>query len=121
VNLVAGLIQMDGGHPAFPQEADEATARHVDLHAIIKGAKYDLHISLGSLDEETGERTFMVPHQAEDSVLLLGVIRRGFTIEVYEITSDDVAAGERRGVAVEVFLDSSQATLRRIDSFANRL
>jgi len=119
VNLVAGLIQMDGGYPAFPEEGDKAAQKnHVDLHAIIRGAKYDIHVSLGELDGRNIR--FVVPTTYE-SVLVLGVVKRGFKIEIFEITPEVIAAsGERRGGSIEVILDEVEARLRKIESFKSR-
>lgn len=112
VNLVAGLIQMDGGHPALPSEGDV----DVDLHAIIRGAKYDLRVVLG---EHRGQNIhFAVPINSENLVVL-GVVKRGFNIEIFEITLEQLVAGERRAGFVE--LEASPNSFRRIESFANRL
>lgn len=115
VNLVAGLIQMDGGHPAFPEEAQHKN--HVDLHAIIKGAKYDFHVSLAQ--ERSGELRFTVPANYE-SMVVLGVVKRGFTIEIYEIPHEVIAEGGRRGGSVDVVSAGGEG-LRRIESFAERV
>lgn len=114
VNLVAGLIQMDGGHPAFPQSGEG----HVDLHAIIRGAKYDLHVSLG--DEQGKDIRFVVPPTYEN-LIVLGVVKRGFQIEIFEITPEVIANGERHGGSIEVVVDQVEARLRKIESFRNRL
>lgn len=109
VNLVAGLIQMDGGHPAFPTEPGV-----VDLHAIIKGAKYDLHVSLADADGH-----FHVPAEYTDTIVL-GVVKHGFGIEIYELTEDVIRDhGERRGAGYEVAVSTKK--LKRIESFATRL
>ena len=48
VNLVAGLVQMDGGTIAFPEPDDKrAEAENIHLYAIIRGAQYPLHIVVG--------------------------------------------------------------------------
>lgn len=109
VNLVAGLIQMDGGHPAFPD-----TTGTVDLHAIIRGAKYDLVIRLA--DESGG---FSVPVDHTDTIVL-GVVKQGFAVEVYEIPEDVIERdGVRRGGSIEVKVPLKK--LRRIDTFTQRL
>lgn len=117
VNLVAGLIQMDGGFPAFPEESDKlATKNHVDLHAIIKGAKYDFHVSLG--EPEGRKVRFVVPTNT-DSVIVLGVVKQGFSIEILEITSDMISEGERHGGSIELMVDATKAS--KIESFKARL
>ena len=46
VNVFAGLIQMNGGHCAFPGPEDERR-EFVDLYAIIRGSQFSVHVSLG--------------------------------------------------------------------------
>lgn len=116
VNLVAGLIQMDGGHPAFP--ANSESGSFVDMHAIIRGAKYDLHVALG---EDDGEALrFGVPNKS-DSLIILGVVKTGFTVEIFEITQELIQAGTRHGGSIEVVVERGDERLREIDSFKNRL
>jgi len=119
VNVVAGLIQMDGGYPAFPEPADQvALDNHVDLHAIIKGAKYDLHISLGERD---GVRMrFSVPSTYE-AVVVLGVIKCGFAVEIFEIPAEVIAAGTRNGGSIDVDVAEVDCRLRKVESFEGRL
>jgi len=110
VNLVAGLIAMDGGFPAFPQK-DEGS---IDLHAIIRGAKYDFHVALAD-----DEGAFAVPTKYED-VIVLGLVRDGFNVEVFEITGDQIEDhGHRRGGSIEVTIPRKK--LKRIDSFRDRI
>lgn len=107
--LVAGLIQLDGGHPAFPEEEGP-----VDLHAIIKGAKYDFHVSLADDDGR-----FVVPVDHE-GVIVLGVVRKGFAFAVYEIPVEVIDEfGERKGRALEVSVPMTK--LNRIESFDRRI
>lgn len=46
VNVFAGLVQMNGGHCAFPCEEDERRA-YVDLYAIIRGSQFSVHVAYG--------------------------------------------------------------------------
>jgi len=110
VNAVAGFIQMDGGHPAFPKEDGP-----VDLHAIIRGAKYDFHISTADADGH-----FHVPVDNEE-LIVLGVARGdGFCLEIYELMPDVIEKhGNRRGGSIEVAVPTKK--LRRVESFSNRL
>jgi len=115
VNVVAGLIQMDGGYPAFPTEAETV----VDLHAIIKGAKYDFHVSSGVIDGRQIE--FSVPRECGPSVLVLGVIKRGFNIEIAEIPGELIETATRRGATATVTMTEAEFKKHRIESFAKRL
>ena len=117
--IVAGLIQMDGGQVTFPEETDkEAQKNHVHLRAIIKGAKYDLHASPGKVDGRKVK--FSVPANS-GAVIVLGLIRQGFAIEIVEITPELIAAGTRRDGSIEVLIDPHKSKLRKIESFRNRL
>ncbi len=112
VNLVAGFIQMDGGHPAFP---DEDYKGHTDIHAIIKGAKYEFHVTVGDADGK-----FAVPSKRKN-MIVLGLVRQsGFCVDLYEIDEETIKQnGRRRGGSVEVTTDLEK--LRHITSFAERL
>lgn len=110
-NLIAGFIRMDGGHPAFPDEDGP-----VHLHAIIRGAKYDLHVALGDVDGSS-VRFFVPPLYADMTVL--GVVREGFSIDVFELTPEIIEQyGTRRGGSIEVEVEGS--TLQRIETFSQR-
>lgn len=106
VNVVAGMIQMDGGNPAFPDKEGV-----VDLHAIIKGVKYDFHVSM--IDEDGRA---VVPTKYE-GVIVLGVSRDGMNFTVVEIPQETIEAGQRRGGSIEV--DASG--LKPISGFDRRL
>lgn len=110
VNIVAGLIEMDGGHAAFASEADQK--RGVDLHAIIKGAKYDFAVVVQD------EGVYRVPINRNGSVVL-GVKKDGFTVQVVEIPDDLIERGNNRGGMVEV--KANLKGLRRIETFTARL
>ena len=121
VNLIAGFIQMDGGNPAFPGEADKRAIRdNVDMYAIIKGANYALHVALGVVGG--GGFKFPVPVNHEH-IVVLGVIRSGFEIDVIELSAELIKKyGTRRGASIEVVFDQAAATkLRRVESFSTRL
>jgi len=110
VNLIAGFIQMDGGAVAFPEENGV-----IDLYAIIKGGQYAIHVCLGR--EEDGEYHFPVPMD-HAPVVVLGVIRSGFSILVTELTPELIEAhGGRRGGAIDVALPE----IDLIESFSRRL
>lgn len=119
VNLVAGMIQMDGGHPAFPEETDTRAQReHVDIYAIIRGANYALHITLG--ETEGRKARFVVPTGLGENVIVIGVIRDGLTFDLFEVTPEIIGAhGDRKGGSIEVTVDGSK--LRKINGFTARL
>lgn len=117
VNFVAGLAQMDGAAIAFPEEGDRfAIADHIDLHAIIRGASYPIHVLVGD-----DEGKFHVPTDLRNTVPI-GVIRQGqdgFRFTLYEITDVAIEMGEAgRTGKVEVPVTSDG--LREIVSFKDR-
>lgn len=113
VNLVAGLIQMDGGSPAFP---DGDAPEGVDLFAIIKGAQYSMHIALGE-PAGTGYR-FSAP-AAMGNVMTLGVIREGMRIRIADITDALAEHGQNTGGSVSVTIP--ERSLSMIESFTRRI
>ena len=118
VNVVAGLIQMDGGMPAFPEEGDKKARRgHVDLYAVIKGAHYALHVAAGQ-PVESGVK-FAVPTRCDATVL--GLIRDGFAFRVVEVTVEVLEAGQRRGGSIEVVLTEEQIAAAAVADFTGRL
>lgn len=110
VNLVAGFIEMDGGHVAFPPEAEQN--RGVDIHAIIRGAKYDFHIAL------LEDGLYRVPPKCE-GLIVLGLSKRGFAIKLVEIPQELLNNSRNTGGTIQV--NGSAAGLVRIESFAQRL
>lgn len=113
VNLIAGMIQICGGTPSFPEKAGK-----VDLNAIIKGALYSFNIALGI--NRDGDVRFAVPVDAGDTVVL-GVIHKGdLQFEVYELDWTNIeAVGERK--SGHWIVKASAAPWRRITSFGERL
>jgi hypothetical protein len=115
VNAVAGLIQIDGGHPAFPDQAQGP----VDLHAIIKGAKYDLHIALA---DELGGRLHFTIAEGHEAVIVLGLRKTGLSFEIFELPVELIhSEGTGHGAHVSLVLDPDDVRMRRITSFQNRL
>ncbi|AOR76507.1 hypothetical protein BES08_06950 [Novosphingobium resinovorum] len=119
VNMVAGIIQMDGGAPAFPDTADTRAEReHIDLYAIIKGANYALHVATG---EKAGDQVgFSVPSALGENVIVLVLVRHGLHFSLFEATPDIIELNsEMKGGSFEVHADA--AALRQITGFTERL
>ena len=119
VNLVAGFVQMGGGHPSFPQEDDTvAKSNRVDLYAIIRGAHYRFHIAtiIGGADGH-----FMIPAEARDETIVLGVVPLdGFQVRIYELDWETIQnAGVRKPGGYEVRL--SDGPFKEVKSFSERL
>lgn len=70
-NVVAGLIQLNGGHIAFPGESDPRSD-FVDIYAIIRGVQYAMDVALGQEVSE-GMYKFVVPRQY-DQCMSVGVV-----------------------------------------------
>ncbi len=120
VNLVAGLIQMDRGVIAFPEEGDKLAVREsIDLYAILRGVRYSIHVAVGEIEDSVIR--FSLPRS--DAVLPILVVRNGhFNFDLYEVRPE---VAERHGrfvrgaLEIEVPLDSDG--LRPITSFVERL
>jgi len=134
VNLVAGLIQMSGGHPAFPEENDACAGRgaRIDLYAIIAGAHYVLHVTLAEAQGD-GRYRFLVPYGHEDRTVI-GVVRKEpLSCDLLKLPSDLVDThGLRRGAHIEVTVQTPDVLTAsgyasgsdiwpRITTFAERL
>jgi len=119
VNIVTGLIQMDGGVPAFPTGPDADSA--IDLYAIIKGMKYNLHVTAGDIRNED-EVVFTFPSSL-DGAFVLGLIREdGFTFRVTEVPADLIQSrGQNRGGSTTLVMTATEIEPHEITSFARRL
>jgi hypothetical protein len=106
VNVVAGLIQMNGGVPAF-----DAKDEGVDLTAIIAGKTHHIHVASIQIAADGEAFTCSVPHNHAD-LTVIGVAMRGsvrfdllkFDSEVVELV------GKPRGgwVELEVVREGSE-------------
>lgn len=112
VNILAGVIQMAGGHPAFPQ----AGAEKADLYAIIRGAKYEFRVVLA---QPGPDLRFIVPSDLDGQIVIGVVSKPDHCFDFFEIEPEVVAEGKRRGGYVEVVADEDR--LRRIKSFSERI
>lgn len=120
VNLVAGFIQMGGGHPSFPEEDDPvAQESKINLYAIIRGAHYRFHVSA-----IVGERGgyFMVPSESRNNAIVLGVVPQpGFQVVIYELDWETIdKVGTRKGDGYEVRLADTHG-FKEVRTFSERL
>lgn len=119
VNLVAGLMQMDGATIAFPDEDDRyALSQHIDLQAIIRGASYPIHVVVAE-ERENGQCIFSVPTDLRNTVPI-GVLRLdGFNFSIYEITDVAIEMGTpgRQG---KIEVNVRDEGVREIQSFKER-
>ena len=103
INLVAGMIELDGGHPAYPEPGD-TKGTGVDIFAVIKGAQYSFKVSLGH--GEGKSYTFSIPASYKD-LFVLGVVRVGpFQYDILELDADIIGKHkENKGAHVSVTID----------------
>lgn len=116
ISVVAGFIEMDGGHPAFANEADRKSDEFVDIYAVIRGARYSFHVALANEDG------FDIPANYQD-YFILGVVRReGFAVDIYELPHEAIATHpiSRRALKIAVPL-SILDNLQQVKSFNERL
>lgn len=122
VTVLAGLIQMSGGSPAFPNESDaRAKQERIDLYAIIRGAQYAFHVSAGVTKGDTVQ--FNVPVDATNCVIIGAVLRDNLVIEFYEIPREVVVSAPVKSGAHNIAVngDISAAGLKRIKTFSERI
>lgn len=112
VNVLAGVIQMEGGHPAFPDDGDA----DVDLHAIIRGAKYEFKVVLSRKDAPF---KFVVPSDTAGCIVIGIVPRENHGFDFYEIEPEVLATGKNRGGYIE--LSTEPEKLRKIETFGERI
>ncbi len=123
VNVLAGVIRMCGGNPAFPTLDDEqATANLTDLYAIIKGAQYAMHVVTPVVRKGFIEIT--VSAKARKSVVIVVVMKPGLNFEFYELPFDVIEeSGELKSGSYTLKADTEADIegIRRIETFAERL
>lgn len=122
VNLLAGVIQMSGCYPAFPEASDaRARAEKTDLYAIIRGAQYRFHVVVGQRKDKGV--VFAVPIEAIESNVVIGILPgEGFSYRFFEIDTETLLVRKRKDGAVIVSVDDAgQMPFREITSFAERL
>lgn len=118
VNIVAGMIRVDGGAPAFPDDGDDRAAKdHIDLYAVIRGAQYHFHITAATRDD--GKVALTVPRQRGPSIVLAVLREGGLHYRVFEVPDEVIDQGQIRHGAVELVV--AETDLREIMTFAERI
>ncbi len=116
VNVVTGIIRMDGATPAFPDPDDKQSVRDkVDIVAIICGKPRKLRVVVG--EHKGASRRFNVALPVNEGVDVVGLIRTGMTFELVNLTDRAVAQESIQRGAVEIKLTRAQAEERMITSF----
>lgn len=119
VNVIAGLVQMAGAHPAFPTPEDRYAAdNQIDLYAIIRGVQHAFHIVTG--ERSADDVNFLIPIEVENAIVLGLVPEGGLKFSVVQIDIENAReVGSRRGNMTAVAL--SQVKHKAVESFSEKL
>lgn len=120
VNLVAGIIQMQGGTPAFPDERDtRAREGNIDLYAIIKGHQYAFHVALATKSDD--HYRFTLPAALEGARSLGVVPENNFCFSFVSLDDLIAAVADDKAGFLEVEIAAAKLKDRKIKSFAEHL
>ena len=113
-NVVAGLIQMAGFHPAFPTADDtRAKEKHIDLYSVIRGTQYSFHISPVEVIEQ--RKVYRVPVDCE-GLYVIGVSQVSPTVcEFFKLDWESIMESPKRAGSYEV---PAGKKLQKIDTFS---
>lgn len=100
VNVMAGLIQMFGGHIAFPEPGEEG----IDVHAIINGKRLQVEIKT-PVPAADGTLKLAIAKGWEKRIVLAVVREDPFNIRIFRVPSEMIEAGRRRGGYIEIPAD----------------
>lgn len=128
VNVLAGFIEMAGGHPSFPEKGGPLPDC-TDVSAIIKGATYAFRVSLA---QSLGDRVYKFTVPADHAgCFVLGVVPgKGFSVEFLELSPELIEKhGANKGGFIEVSVarqgtgayTTGRDQWRRIERFSERL
>lgn len=101
VNMVAGIIQMQGGHVAFPEAGDTSA----DMFAIIGGKQYTIEVKLAR-DLGNDMLRFTVSKDVGKNVVI-GVVQaeEGFGVQLIRLTPEIINANPPRGDFREILIE----------------
>lgn len=124
VNIVTGLLQLNGANCAFPGEKDPM-ASFVDVYAINRGVQLAIHVSLGK-QGPPGQFTFVVPKEYEQCRVVGVIHARPNRVHLINMDHEMLERhGERKGGFLEVRVAyrenaywSGAEKWTRIESFA---
>lgn len=127
VNVVTGLLQLNGASCAFPADKDPMAA-FVDIYAIRRGVQLAIHVALGVL-AEAGEYHFAIPKEYELCKTIGVVHTQANKMQLLDLDNDTVTRGaRRRGGYLELVVTNHDSAywvddvkLRKIESFAKDL
>lgn len=127
VNVVAGLVQMNGGNIAFPGDNDPRNG-YVDFYAIIKGAQYAISVSLAK-HVNNGTYKFTIPKEYDQCKVIGAVHAYAHRVHLLNLTHELIEQYKtRKGGYFELTLHRigsdyfiGDTKFPRILSFADRL
>lgn len=122
VNVVAGLVQMCGGHPAFPRDDDaRAAEQKIDLYAIIRGAQYAFHVVTGERNKDAWHLSVQV--DARDTLVIAVLPINDLQAEFFELDWESIEAhGKRKGATYDLTISfSEKGGWKQISTFSERL
>lgn len=103
VNLVAGLIQIGGGHVAFPEAS---RAHEADIFAIVKGRQHAIEVRPGHEIDETHVRFNVNSNFSSKTVIGLLTTDKPTVFRLVRLTTAFITAhGTRRGDFHEVVVE----------------
>ncbi len=127
VNVVTGLLQMNGSRCAFPSEKDP-NAGYVDVYSIQRGVQLAIHVSLAKV-VAAGQLKFVIPKEYEYCRVIGVVHARPNRVHLLNMTHDMIDKYKtRKGGFFEIIVtykdgvySSCQDQWVKIESFAKGL
>jgi len=105
VNLIAGMMQMNGGHIAFPDERQG----NLDMYAIIGGRQHSILVRAAR--EIDGNTNLIIPVDHEKSVVLIVFQQSPTSFAIARLPSSMIAAsGVSKGGYIELSIQRSAST-----------
>ena len=117
VNLLAGIIRMSGGRPAFPTIENTS----VDMTAVIKGVNYSFHVCRNVSPDSNA--LYEVPISSDGVINLAVVQTDNFQFEFYELDSEnsEVLGIVSKGALSVGEKDVRGGAFKKIETFSERL
>lgn len=117
LNIVAGLIQLDGG-TVSPPTGDRDSGGAVNLRAVIMGVSHGFHITTGER-ARPGLFRFTVPSKRGEAIVL-GVLRDALTFRLVRIPPERIDEGCCQGSPTAIVeLTASDVLASKVDGFTS--
>lgn len=127
VNVVTGLLQMNGSRCAFPSDNDP-NASFVDIYSIQRGVQLAIHITLAKI-KSPNQLVFVIPKEYENCRVIGVIHARANRVHLLNMTHDMIEKyKQRKGGYFEVHVTyrdgayySGEDKWVKIESFAKDL